>query len=342
MLTLTGLHPGPGLAHRARTARYAALTAATRAAGILHLLLAHHAHDQAETALMRARAGSTPTGLAGIAALREQHDLRLLRPLLDIPPARLRALLKARGVPWIEDPSNHDPTQQRTRLRTELSQAPHTIRPLLAHTQAAAAARTTQDRAVAAELAMRVRFSPWGWAILSPGPLSPSAATALWQALSGRDYPPPVAAIARFAAAPAPLTLAGLRATPAPARLGPGWLLLTERAPPPMQARDGAIWSRFRLHAPAGLPPRTIFGALGSTPLPIPRPRAHPAILLRLTPTLFQDGRPVAIPALDWAADASWRVPRKSAALPSLPASGAPWCGSFPAKGCLTPTPTLC
>ncbi len=43
VLTLRGLERGPALAARARAARYAALEAACRAAGVVHLLLGHHA-----------------------------------------------------------------------------------------------------------------------------------------------------------------------------------------------------------------------------------------------------------------------------------------------------------
>ena len=44
---------GPALAERARAARFAVLEAACAEAGILHLLLGHHAGDQAETLLIR-------------------------------------------------------------------------------------------------------------------------------------------------------------------------------------------------------------------------------------------------------------------------------------------------
>ena len=69
ILTLTCLTPGPGLAARARNARYAILAACCRAEGILHLLLGHHAADQAETLAMRQLAGSREAGLAGMAPL---------------------------------------------------------------------------------------------------------------------------------------------------------------------------------------------------------------------------------------------------------------------------------
>ena len=64
LLTLTDLPYGPGIAARARQARYAALAQACHDAGCVDLLLGHQADDQAETACMRERAGSGPDGLA--------------------------------------------------------------------------------------------------------------------------------------------------------------------------------------------------------------------------------------------------------------------------------------
>ena len=49
ILSVNGLTRGPGLANRARSMRFAAVTAACADTGILHLLLGHHAADQAET-----------------------------------------------------------------------------------------------------------------------------------------------------------------------------------------------------------------------------------------------------------------------------------------------------
>ncbi len=117
LLKIEGLARGPGLAERARSARFAVLEAACTRAGILHLLLGHHAGDQAETLLIRSLGGSGPAGIAGMAPLVETTRLRLLRPLLAVAPARLRATLVSAGVAWIEDPSNVDATALRPRLR---------------------------------------------------------------------------------------------------------------------------------------------------------------------------------------------------------------------------------
>ncbi|MCW3477940.1 tRNA lysidine(34) synthetase TilS, partial [Limobrevibacterium gyesilva] len=108
LFTLQGLGHGPALAARARAARYAVLEAACAKASILHLLLAHHAADQAETVAMRLLDRSGPAGLAGMAALVEAGRVRRLRPLLPVPPGRLRATLHAAGIAWVEDPSNAD------------------------------------------------------------------------------------------------------------------------------------------------------------------------------------------------------------------------------------------
>lgn len=117
ILSWTGAKPASRLQEAARAARYALLRDACRRAGILHLLVAHHADDQAETVAMRAARDSGPDGLAGMAALVETAELRLLRPLLAVPRATLTATLAARGVPWIDDPSNRDPRFERVRLR---------------------------------------------------------------------------------------------------------------------------------------------------------------------------------------------------------------------------------
>jgi tRNA(Ile)-lysidine synthase len=81
------------------------------------LALAHHLEDQAETFLLRLGRGSGLDGLAAMAPVSETSGLRLLRPLLDLPKARLQAALEARGLAWVDDPSNRDGAYARVRLR---------------------------------------------------------------------------------------------------------------------------------------------------------------------------------------------------------------------------------
>src|SRR5439155_17811273 len=52
---------------------------------------------------------------------KESADIYLVRPLLDIPKARLVATLRAAQIPYADDPSNRDPRFTRTRLRGLMS-----------------------------------------------------------------------------------------------------------------------------------------------------------------------------------------------------------------------------
>ncbi len=122
ILTWEGAKPQTGLQAAARVARYRLMGAYVHDHGLARLLTAHTAEDQAETLLMRLARGS---GLDGLAAMSRTtvlgpggaQPLQIVRPLLDVAKARLRATLTERGIPWIEDPSNESPAFERTRLR---------------------------------------------------------------------------------------------------------------------------------------------------------------------------------------------------------------------------------
>jgi len=116
-LIWAGTKPQTGLQAAAREARYRLMGDFAHAGGLATLLTAHTLADQAETLLMRLARGSGLDGLAAIAPSARLGPLRLVRPLLDTPKARLRATLEARGIAWIEDPSNQSPAFERTRLR---------------------------------------------------------------------------------------------------------------------------------------------------------------------------------------------------------------------------------
>ena len=113
-----GPRPGTGLQEKARAARYALLAEEAERLGGAVLVTAHTQDDQAETLLMRMARGSGPSGLA---AMREKVDtgrVMLARPLLDIPKARLIATAQARGLPFVNDPSNGDVRFERVRWRS--------------------------------------------------------------------------------------------------------------------------------------------------------------------------------------------------------------------------------
>ena len=106
-----------GLQAKARTARYDLMTAHAVAHDIGALVTAHHLDDQAETFLMRLKRGSGLDGLAAIAETGAWGPLTLLRPLLDIPKARLVASVEEAGLAFAIDPSNADTRFERVRLR---------------------------------------------------------------------------------------------------------------------------------------------------------------------------------------------------------------------------------
>jgi tRNA(Ile)-lysidine synthase len=303
-LVLHGLLRGSALAARARVARHAALAEACRRRGILHLLLGHHAADQAETLEMRAASGTGADGRAGMAVLRETDAVRILRPLLTVPPGPLRRLLLEVGMEWVEDPSNADPASLRARLR--LSRVdPSGEGPSVAAAVETAARngrlRARREREAAQDLAERVRIMPEGYAVLSPGPLSAAALGALLRVIGGAQYAPANAALQRLAADPCAATLGGVRLMPA-GRHGPtGAVLVVREARAmagPVPAVAGAYWdSRFRLLD--SMPDATL-GAVGTDSVALRRRSDLPAAVLTTLPAIRVEGRMV-VPHLDGA-----------------------------------------
>ncbi len=115
-----GAKPATALQKTARAVRYRLLAEAAERAGAAAVLTAHTLDDQAETVLIRLSRGSGLTGLAAMQRMTVvpgQHAVVLVRPLLDLPKARLVATLKAAKVAFADDPSNRDPRFTRARLR---------------------------------------------------------------------------------------------------------------------------------------------------------------------------------------------------------------------------------
>ncbi len=298
VLPLSGLARGPALAERARTARYAALAAACRDAGLVDLLLAHHAQDQAETLLLRQEAGSGPAGLAGMAPVTHGEAVRLLRPLLPVMPARLRATLCRAGASWVEDPSNTDPATPRARLRAAFAQGDTAPVPDLCRAaQRHGSARREQEVSVAGELARQVSLLPGGVAAIAGPAISAGALSALIWTVSGARHPPGTAAVARLAARLRPATLHGAAILPT---LG-GWLVGREAAAQAgtVPARAGAVWDgRFRLMAPP--PHEGTIGPLGDDAARLRRWSSLPAALLRTSPAIRCSYGLFAVPSLSY------------------------------------------
>jgi tRNA(Ile)-lysidine synthase len=104
---------GRSLEDAARRVRYLLLARAAERLGADRVAVAHTQDDQAETVLLRLARGAGLTGAAGIRPRRGQ----VIRPLLGVSRAALRADLAARGEAWVEDESNEDLANPRNRVR---------------------------------------------------------------------------------------------------------------------------------------------------------------------------------------------------------------------------------
>ena len=205
VLTRAGDKPQTGIQAAARAARYRLLAGWCREHGCLHLLTAHHREDQIETHLIRRRARSGPDGLAGMSAVRELADCRLLRPLLGVSSARLRALLETERQPFISDPSNLDLTFERARLRAADGGIPGGEPGLAETIHALGCARMARQREADAALGRFVMMHPGGFAALDPAVLravppgvAERALSAVVATIGGRPYPVRQGQIARL------------------------------------------------------------------------------------------------------------------------------------------------
>ena len=97
-----------------RAARHRFLDETAAAYGAL-VATAHTRDDQVETVLLRAMRGAGARGLAGLAA-----PGPIVRPFLGITRQALEQYAVARGIRWVEDPSNLRLDFLRNRLRREL------------------------------------------------------------------------------------------------------------------------------------------------------------------------------------------------------------------------------
>jgi tRNA(Ile)-lysidine synthase len=249
--------PASGIQEAARAARYRLLAGWCRDRGCLHLLTAHHREDQAETHLIRRRAGSGIDGLAGMSAVRELPGLRLVRPLLQVPKPRLLALLAAERQPFLSDPSNQNPAFERSRLRHDpkLLDGAGFDR-VSAELRDLGRQRIAREYALDALLACAVRLHPGGFAVLDRAAID-GAEDELAERLLGRvarciggaPYPLRRVRIARLRAGLADRpgharTLGGCRFVPWRGQL----LVLRElaAAAPPLRIEPGArvTWDR--------------------------------------------------------------------------------------------------
>jgi tRNA(Ile)-lysidine synthase len=330
VLVWTDPKPTTGIQETAREARYHLLAGWCRERGCLHLLTAHHREDQAETYLIRRRAGSGVDGLAGMSAVREMAGVRLVRPLLAVPKARLAALLTAEGQPFFSDPSNRNPAFERARLRLDDSGGVDAdIDRLSAELRSQGRQRIEREWALDRLLASSVSLHTAGFAVLDTAAICRVEAE-LFERLLGRvaaciggaAYPLRRERVARLRAGllerpEHARTLGGCRFVPWRGKL----LVLRELAgaAPPVRLEPGTelIWDRrFAVATPRTAMPGLVLGYLGQfgiignrRPLADRKESDLPRLVHPVLPALWDEAGVVAVPRLGYSRPGTASLP---------------------------------
>lgn len=290
----------------AREARLRLIGDWARGQGLGHVALAHTAQDQAETLLMGLGRAAGLDGLAGMRPLWRQGGVVWARPLLAFGREALRDVLRARGLPWAEDPTNSDERFLRARARKALALlAPLglTVPALAASAAHLAQARGALDRLaqaagpqVAEARAGALRLDAAAFAALEPELARRVLRMALdW--LAPAPHAPRAAALARLQAAVAAgraATLAGCRLI---VRRDGLWLAREPRSlGAPVAA--GRVWDgRWRLSGPAEAGDRIgPLGAAGLAEAGGGRATGLPRAVLLVSPAIWRAERLIAAP----------------------------------------------
>lgn len=327
---------------RARAARYDLLEGWCAAHGILHLAVAHHRQDNAETVLLRFARGSGPHGLAAMPPVRETPRVRLLRPLLGFDRAALVAHCQAMLQPFVSDRSNRDQNFARPRLRAArdvLAAEGMSDDRLNLTARRCAEARSLIEAKTAKILAEALSLYAHGYAVLDTRamPCTPERQRALGAVLAtigGQSFAPKLekldAAVARLdEAESAAFTLAGCLLHPLNKR---HWLICREAAACESRALEhsgSTLWDgRFALtwH---GLPATRYCTALGEAGWAQAKAAGVAADLPRLAaltlPAIWHGNRLESVPPLKWRLpDASSSVRIKCWFRPRTPLTAAP------------------
>jgi len=210
---LKGKIAGPlrDVQNAARALRYRLMQDWCAANRVLHLLVAHHLEDQAETLMLRLARGSGVDGLAAMAFETVTDRARILRPLLQVPRARLAALVRETGTSVVDDPSNRDPAFARVRMRRlvpALAEEGLTAERLYGTARRLGRARAALEGAVNDLLGRCAGLYPAGYCRIAPAPLIAApeevglrALSRVVSCISGGAHPPRLDRVERVYAA---------------------------------------------------------------------------------------------------------------------------------------------
>ncbi|MFH1665421.1 MAG: tRNA lysidine(34) synthetase TilS [Candidatus Omnitrophota bacterium] len=111
---------GASLEERAREKRYAFFRESALREGCNVIATGHTMDDQAETVLMRIIYGSSLSGITGIPPVREDGEVRIIRPLIRVERREILDFLEGSGLGYVEDSTNRDVRLKRNSIRREI------------------------------------------------------------------------------------------------------------------------------------------------------------------------------------------------------------------------------
>ena len=164
----------------AREVRYAAA-----AASGIPVATGHTATDQVETVLYRLAASPGRRALLGMRA----REGRVVRPLLGVSREETAAHVRARGLPWCEDPTNADPTFARNRIRHGLLEGLRAVHPA-AEANVLATLALLRDEAEVLDAAVDAALTRADGDVAALAALPPALRRLAIQRLAGPQAPP--------------------------------------------------------------------------------------------------------------------------------------------------------
>ncbi len=107
-----------GIEQKARDARYEIFSEFCEKNGIKKIFLGQHLDDNIETFLMNSFRKSGILGLGGMIEKVEKGNMIVMRPLLDLPKAKILKFMLDNKISWVEDETNKDTAFTRNKFRS--------------------------------------------------------------------------------------------------------------------------------------------------------------------------------------------------------------------------------
>lgn len=125
---------GKGEESAARDVRYHAIIEVAQRQQAAVVLLAHTAHDQAETVLIGLKDSAGLEAVAGMKAITFRENVQFARPFIELTREQTTGICEDLGISWWDDPTNGDTLEQNLELGENYplrSRIRHTLMPYI-------------------------------------------------------------------------------------------------------------------------------------------------------------------------------------------------------------------